>query len=199
MENCIKELAGDFAQECDAKPKTGVKRKWYANYDDVDFEATQLANKRTKVTLLVLKAGKKFYPADGNDKTSKVKHAIAIGDFTNGYIHTDEYNILYNGEAARERAQELAQGARVITISQKVDQGISGEIAFEIAGYESGMLILNDDYSSADNSGVRTVITATKAGEEENTGLKLFLLAGGSAATLTYLETNTYAAPDPEA
>lgn len=194
-ENCESKLLGDFIKKCGYRPKQGLRNKWYFNFDDVDREASQLANRGTKVSLLVLKVGAKLYKAGGNDKTNRINHALAVGDFGNGHIHTDGFTVLYNGEEERERVQELVEGARVGTIVEKVDTGVNGELTFEIAGYEAGMAITEHNYNSAENSGTVTVTVASKEGEEEATGLKLFLLAGGAEATRTFITTNTYVRP----
>jgi len=173
-EDCESKMAGGFVRKCGYKPKQGIKKKWYVNHDDIDQVATQKVNRGTKVTILVLKAGAKLYPAAGNDKSHKLNHALAVGDYGNGYIHTDGFTMLYRGESERERVQELVEGARVATISQKVDTGVNGELTFEIAGLESGMLITEDTWNSNENSGTTTVTVATKEGEEESTAVKLF-------------------------
>lgn len=198
-ETCDDKLSGGFAKKCGTRPKQGLKRKWYFNYDDVDRAATQLANKGTKISLLVLKAGKKLYQAAGTTKTLKAKHALAVLDFDRGYVHTDTLTILYHGEEERQRIQELVDGGRICSINDKVDSGVSGELSFDVFGYESGMSIINDDYDSSANSGTVTIAVATEKGEEESTGKKLFMLAGGLAATETFLTTNTYVPPvEPE-
>lgn len=182
-ESCDATLSGLFAKKCGHKPKQGVSKKWYFNTDDIDRGATLTANRGTKVTALVLKAGAKIYPAEGSSKTKKTKHALAVGDFANGYIHTDEFIVTYRGEEESERIQELVDGARVGTINKMVDTGLNGEISYRIAGLESGMDILNDDFDSTANSGATTLIVATKEGEEEGTGLKIFLMAEGDGTT----------------
>lgn len=175
-ESCDAKLSGLFARKCGHKPKQGVSKKWYFNTDDVDRTATLMVNRATKVTALVLKAGAKLYPAEGANKTKKVKHALSVGDFANGYIHTDEFIVTYRGEDEAERIQELVDGGRVGTINKMVDTGVNGETSYLIAGLESGMDIINDDFDSTANSGATTIIVATKEGEEEGTALKLFLM-----------------------
>lgn len=192
---CENRLAGEFVKKCGYRPKQGIRRKWYFNWEDVDRVATQTTNRGTKVTLLVLKTGKFFYLAGGNDKSHKGAHALSVLDFGNGFIHTDMYALLYRGENERQRLQELVEGARVCSIIEKVDGGVNGELTYEILGLESGMLITEDKWSTAENSGSVAITVATKAGEEENTGAKLFLLATGVDATATYITTNTYVAP----
>jgi hypothetical protein len=196
--SCESKLAGEFVRICGYKPKQGIKRKWAANWDDIDHVATQKANRNTKVTLLVMKTDKKFYVVGGNDKSHKGSHALAVGDYGNGYIHTDNINLLYRGENERERVQEIVDGARVVTLIEKVDGGEAGELSYEILGLESGMVITEDTWNSSENSGTTNLTLATKEGEEESTGAKLFLPAGGAADITTFLTANVYVAPDPE-
>jgi hypothetical protein len=194
-ETCDERLAGGFIKVCGYRPKQGVSRKWYINWDDIDKEATQKTNKGTKVTALVLKASAKIYPAQGNKKVSALEHSLAIKDFGNGYIHTDRFSVTYRGEKERERIQELVEGARVVTLVERVDTGISGELSFEIAGLESGMEITEDNFNSAADSGVTKLAVATKEGEEEATGIKLFQMTGGVSAIETWITTNEYVEP----
>lgn len=198
MAECDGKLAGNFVRKCGYKPKQGIKKKWYVNHEDIDQAATQKANKGTKVTTLVLKVGAKLYAAAGNDKSHKANHALSVLDFGNGYIHTDSFVVLYRGENERERIQELVEGGRVVTIVQKVDTGTNGELTYEILGLESGMVITEDNWNSSENSGTTTLTVATKEGEEESTGAKVFLLAAGVAATETWINTNTYVPPVEE-
>ena len=191
-ETCDSRLAGQFTQHCGYKSKQGLRKKWYFNWDDIDRVATQLVNKGTKISLLVLKPDTFLFAAQGTSKTLKAKHALAVLDFGNGYIHTDTLTIQYHGENERMRIQELVEGGRVGSINKKVDGGLNGELAFEVFGYESGMTIIEDNYDSAANSGTVTISVATEKGEEESTGKKLFLMAGGSAATETWITDNTY-------
>lgn len=191
-DTCDGKLAGQFTKVCGHRPKQGVSRKWYINWDDIDRTATQIANKGTKVTALVLKTGKKIYRAEGNKKTSSVESALAVKDFGNGYIHTDRFTILYKGEDQRLRVQDLVEGARVVTLIERVDKGVNGELSFEIAGLESGMEITEDNFNSAADSGVTKIAVATREGEEEATALKLFALTGGVTAIEAWIATSEY-------
>jgi len=192
-ETCDSNLAGQFVQHCGYKSKQGLRKKWYFNWDDVDRVATQLVNKGTKITTFVLKPDAFLFPAQGNSKTLKAKHALSVLDFGNGYVHTDTLTIQYHGENERLRIQELVEGGRVGSINKKVDGGLNGELAFEVFGYESGMTIIEDNYDSAANSGTVTISVATEKGEEESTGKKLFLMAGGAAATEDWITANEFA------
>ncbi|MEC4050665.1 hypothetical protein OX284_014595 [Flavobacterium sp. SUN046] len=193
-QTCDKKLTADFIKRCGYKSKQGLRRKWYINWEDVDRSATQLANMGTKITNLVLKQDAVIYKCEGTSKTLKAKHALSVLDFGNGYVHTDNLTLQYHGENERMRIQELVEGARIISINEKIDTGLAGELTFEIFGYESGMTIIEDNYDSSANSGVVTLGVATEKGEEENTGKKLFLMDDVDT-TLAWIEANTYVAP----
>lgn len=196
MSDCDSRLAGNFARVCGHKPKQGIVRKWYINWDDIDRTGTITANRGTKCTALVLKAGKKIYAAEGNDKAHKGAHALAVNDFGNGYIHTDNFTVAYRGEDQRERIQEIVDGARVVTLIENVDTGVAGELTYDLLGLEAGMKVTEDNWSSSENSGTSTLTVATAEGEEEATGKKLFLMTAGLAATTTWITTNEYAEPE---
>ena len=192
-DTCNTKLSKSFVKKCAHRPKQGIKRKWYFNWDDVDIAATQTANRGTKVTALVLVSGAKIYAAEGNVKTSKASHALTVGDYVNGYIHTDNFALLYRGEDERERIQELVDGGKVGTIIEKVDTGVAGELSFEIVGLESGMVITEDNWSSSENGGVTNLTVATREGEEESTGVKTWSETD-LAGTLAWIAANEYTA-----
>ncbi len=173
MGDCNRRLAGQFVRECTHRPKQGIADKWYFNYDDVDRAASTLTNRGTVINQLVLKSGAKLYRAEGNTKTSQASHSLSVSDFGNGYIHTDTYTVLYRGANERERIQELVDGAKVCTLIKKTDKGVSGELEYEVLGFESGMVVTEDNWNSKENSGITTLTVSTVEGEEEATGAKL--------------------------
>ncbi|WP_379964014.1 hypothetical protein [Epilithonimonas sp. UC225_85] len=195
MATCNDKLAKGFLKKCGYKPKAGHSGKYYINFDDIDRAATQLANKNTKVTAIVLKTSAKIYPAEGA-KLSKQLHTFVESDFGDGYTHTDEFIVLYRGDIEKENVQSLAEGTRVVTISKKLDGGLNGEITYEVAGLESGMKLKADTYDSSANSGTATIQVATDEGAEA-TGLKTFLMndeddEASLSATETWITTNLW-------
>ncbi|MCG8212926.1 hypothetical protein J2Q11_08690 [Tenacibaculum finnmarkense genomovar finnmarkense] len=191
-ENCETRLSKGFLKKCGYKPKQGIVKKWYFNWEDVDRVATQLANRGTKVSALVLKVGAKIYPAEGNGKTSKANHTLSIGEYGKGYIHTDNFTVLYRGDNESERIQELVDGGKVGTIIKRVDGGISGELTYGIVGYESGMEITEDVWSSSENGGTTALTVATNEGEDEGTAVKIWS-EGTLADTEAWITANEYA------
>jgi len=192
MADCVTNIANNFAKKCGVKPRAGIRKKYYINYEDIDHAATQLANGNNVITDLVLKTDAKIYEAEGNDKSHRANHSLNVGDFGNGYVHTDEFTPLYNGPEVREELQKISDGNRVVTLIQKVDGGEAGELAFEVLGYESGMVASADDWNSAENSGTRNYVVATKEGEEEATGAKLFYNETTPTTAQDFVDANLF-------
>lgn len=189
-ENCESKLTGAFRKKCGFAPKQGIEKKWYVNKEDIDYAATQLANRNTVISTLVLKEGAKIYPAEAPKTSNKqVVHALAVGDYSNGYTHTDTFVVTYQGENESERIQELVEGAKVITINKRVDG------TYIVAGFESGMAITNDDYDSNANSGTATLTVATEEGQEEATRVKIF----NQSDIENFITTNEYKESAPGA
>ncbi|GLB47755.1 hypothetical protein [Neptunitalea lumnitzerae] len=200
MATCDAKLSGMFARKCAHKPKQGIVKKWYFNWEDVDKVATTTVNSGTKVEALVLKAGSYLYPAEGNNKTSTANHALSVLDFGNGYIHTDGFTVMYRGEEESHRIQELVGGGRVCTLIKTVDSGESGELSYHILGLESGMLVTEDTWNASENSGTTTLTVATQEGEEESTGKKIFMMPVATADTAleeteAWITANEYVEP----
>ncbi len=190
VEKCESKLTGAFRKKCGHAPKQGIDKKWYLNRDEIDYEATQLANRGTTITTLVLKPEAKLYPAEAPKSSNKqVVHALSVGDFSNGYIHTDTFIVTNQGINESERVQELVDGAKVVTINKKT------EGTYIVAGFESGMSITNDDYDSNANSGTATLTVATEEGQEEGTRVKNLVMTDIE----TFITTNEFTEAEPGA
>lgn len=191
---CDLTMTAGFSSVCGYKPKQGILEKYYINLDDIDKAATILANSNNLITTLVLKAGKKIYQAEGNDKSHIAKASGVIGDYGNGVLHTDTLNIITRKIAEREQVQKIIDGARVVTLIKKVDGSDDGSTTYEILGFESGMKMSTYEWDSSANSGVATLEVASVEGEEEATPPKVFLDTD-LTTTETWITTNLYVAP----
>ncbi len=191
MPDCSSKITNAFIKKCGHKPKAGLVKKWYLNWEDIDRSASTTDKDGTVVTNFVLKQNSKLYPAESSSKLNKAAHELVAGDFGNGYKFTDDYPVLYRGEDEAEQIQKLTKGAKVCSIVQKVDGGLNGEITYAVLGFESGMALTTDTWNSAENSGVSNLTIATKEGEEESTGAKILNL-GTLAETEEWIAQNEY-------
>lgn len=193
--SCNTKLAKNFVQQCAHTPKKGVIKKWFINWDDIDFTATQTANEGTKVTAIVLNAGAKIYPAEGHQSASKADHALSRKGYGVTYIHKDSFQITYDGETERENIQKMTKG-RFVTIIERNDKGLSGELTYEVYGLEAGMLLTEDVKNTGENAGTRNITVSTQEDQEESTGAKLFMMLDGAendlTATKAWITSNTY-------
>lgn len=173
-----KKLTKNLVKNCTHAPKQGVGRKFAVAISDIDKTSTQLSADGTEVTTLVLESGAKVYELEGNVKVHGASFELVEKEFGDYYNHKDTYKITYRGAAQRARVQEMI-GGRFATIVQKIDTGDSGEIEWEILGYESGMKPKAHSADLAAGSGVATLELGTVEGEEEKTEPKLWTESTG--------------------
>lgn len=195
--SCDSKLANKFVQQCAHTPKKGIIRKWYINWEDIDFTGTQTANKGTKVTALVLNSGAKLYAAEGHEKAAKADHALSRKEYGVTYIHKDQFQVTYDGEEERENVQRMTKG-RFVTINERNDKGLAGELSYEIYGLEAGMVLTEDVKNTNENAGTRNITVSSQEDQEESTGAKLFMMMSGTpaennlAATTAWIAANVY-------
>jgi GTPase len=190
--SCTLKLSKEFARKCSYRPKQGVDKTIYlVNTEDIDKATTVLNTTKTSVTTLTLGTGAKLFKSEGNDKSHAVSSELVVSDFGNGMKHQLKVNVLYYGDAERAALQEIIDGARITAIVKKVDTGESGELSYEVYGFESGMVISEMSRSSSENAGVISFTLASKEGEEESTDAKIFMDTD-LATTEAWIESNTY-------
>ena len=202
--NCYPDLGGNFVVNCNHIPKAGILRKWIGIHDDIDQQATTIAENDTSgnvefgVNQLVLKANAAIYRVEGNDKVHKLKDEAAENDFVDGHIHTDTITFVDKSQAEFMRVNRM-KGRRFFSIVETVDSGGDGLTKFLIGGLESGMKMSANDFDTAENSATRTVELKTQENAlESKTVIPLFLTDGTAtdatpATTLTALEALEYA------
>lgn len=185
---CTSTLTKNFVENCTHSPKSGIVSKFIVNIADIDKSSSQVSADGTVVTALVLETGAKVYEVEGDERTNMGSFEFTSDEISEGYIHKDGIRIKYRGKEQRSRVKEMLRG-RFATILQKVDIGDSGEIEYEISGYESGMHVVAHSADFTANKGTATLEMQTKDGELESTEPKVWEEVGGID---TWLTTNTY-------
>lgn len=188
MADCTSKIAKGIVNDCSAKPKGGIVRKWAINWDDIDHEANEYTHLKNTVTRLTLKVGGQVYPMEGNDKTSDARQEFVKGDFFNGYRHFSVYRPLTNTGVNREEMQKVIDGGRIVTIEETLNKG---ELRYEIVGLEVGMTAEDDPRDLRENSSLREFTVATPEDELEDTGIKI-LDIDDTGGTSTWIESNVF-------
>ena len=169
MADCNELLTSGIIKDCDSiNAAVGVDKDLIiVNYDDFDFEATNLlANRETDnsnkneagLTNIELKAGAVQYPFEGTDYsvvpniTSEVKE-----DGDSWFLHTVALTVYNKTAEARKTLEQLA-GSRVIAIAVDRSTGL-----YELFGMDQGLKLASVEraYVGAQNSNFYTVTMAT--------------------------------------
>lgn len=195
--SCENKITKNIVRKCGYKPKAGLENVIHCvNTKEIDKALTQLSASKMSVTSLVLVDGAKIFRAEGAGKFPQGTTEMVKGDNGSSFKHGNTIRILYYGEEEREQLQNMIQDGRITTINEKKDKGESGELAFDILGFEGGMAVQSVAWNSNENDGVVVITLATEEGEEEATDRKIFMDTD-LATTKTWIETNTegYVAP----
>lgn len=197
--SCVNTLTDSFLRECAYKPKAGLEPDvWLVNLADIDKAVSQLATSGMLISTFALAAGKTLFKAEGAGNYPQGTVTLSQGDNGPNHIHGLTVRVLYYGEDERLQVKQMIDNGRFAAIVKKRDGGLSGELKYEVLGWESGMQVESMTWSSNENNGVRELVLATKEGEEESTDAKLFVDTD-LATTESFLETNTfgYVPPGP--
>lgn len=188
MANCDYTLATNIAEDCSNPMVNGLKSIGYiGNFDDLDKSgSTRTGN---KITTLALKDDAKLVKVYQAGKTpfNGTNSALVVGDYKNKFTKTVNFVIFENGAAATENIVDKLANGKFFFVLENNYQGVSGDGAFEVVGYENGASaaeITNAKYD--DNVGGAWVCSMT---EESAPTSGVFMLAtGGVEATRTALE-----------
>ena len=193
MATCDSLLATSFLRNCEHPySQAGIKNKWYVNLDDIDKSRTVFDPTKGKIliTSLALKDEAVLYKVEGVKSTTSASYSLSVMDYGNGYIHTDKYTLQDRGVDHLLGLAQLARGARIVSIVERVDAGENQQAAFWVYGYGSGMQLSEHTGGTLDNGGNDLITLSTMEGEEEYTPPKLLVIEDYEK-TLNWLNEHT--------
>lgn len=145
---CLVGLNDDIGFDC-TKSIAGLENDvLLLNWLDVDRNQTQWNESKTRITNLVLKAGKRGYLAKGRKKFingfSRIKK--------NGFEHGVSIRIAEISDNSLEQINRAVKSGLYIAIVEVLDKGKNGNNAFEILGYDYGLRAVEGQrvYNEAD-------------------------------------------------
>lgn len=135
--NCLNIGANLIAANCDNPAVAGTgKRVVLLNYDDVDRALSVEAN--NVISSIVMKATKKGYKFESLGDSTLGESSLNKGTYFNTWKHDLTLRIFAKTEPAKDFANKLA-GSKVIAIVENNEIGASGELKYEVYGFESGL------------------------------------------------------------
>lgn len=171
--DCSKIQVG-FAQEsCSALavPGTG-SRVILISYSDIDKTKSVVAD--NVISSLVLKLGAKGYEVDSLPNATVGSDSINVGTYVRTHAHNVIVRIFQKSEAAKKFVNGLTN-AKVVAIVENNEHGASGDVKYEVYGWDSGLGLsdLTTGTDMADNV-VYQATLASDSGALENTLPKSF-------------------------
>jgi hypothetical protein len=136
---CAK-VARDKAINCDDKLSGGVKDVLYLfNYDDI-IDVTYSVSSPQTVTGIVLASGARGYRWEGKNNSIAPETAFKRGTYVENFEHKLAFILFSNTEEDKEDVEALGAGRYVGIVENNLRRG-SANVAFEIYGIDSGMLV----------------------------------------------------------
>lgn len=194
--NCESKLSADIQKDCDNKPKAGIEVNVVLyNRDDVDFSTSTIDGSNDMIiTNLATTSGTTGYLIEG------VKQAMGVSfEMVKKEESFDMYRHVFNGvvlapSASNKKAlDQIGDGGRYIAIVEKKWKGASDADAFEVLGWDSGLVIAEMSQNSKEADGIIRFVLASEDGYEEDK-MPRTLLETDYATTKTAFD-NKFATP----
>lgn len=178
--DCSKIQVGFSQEACQdlAVPGT-TPRVILVNFSDIDRSKSVVTD--NVLTSLVLKQGTKGYEVDSRPNATVGSDSVNVGTYVRTHAHSLVVRIFQKSEAAKKFVNGLTN-AKVVAIVENNEHGASGEVKYEVYGWDSGLSIseLTTGTDMADN----VVYQATLSSDSnalENTLPKSFYMENEAA------------------
>ena len=167
--NCEEKLTAAIQKDCDNKPKGGIEvGVIFYNFDDLDKANTTFDANDMIITNLATKSGTTGYLLDGIKQVNSASfELIKNEEGFDKYRHLFAGVILAPSAANKKRLDEIASGGRFVVIIEKKWKGSSQADAFEILGYDAGLVISTVVWNTKESDGVIKFEVASEEGFEE--------------------------------
>ena len=154
--NCEDKLTAAIAKDCNNKPTGGVEvNAVFINFDDIDKGSSTLDANELIITSLATNSGTQGYFIEGIKQTNAISfELVKKEDSFDMYKHTFAGVILAPSALNKALLREIASGGRYVVVVEKKWKGIDDEDAFEVLGWDVGMVISTIVYGSKESDGV---------------------------------------------
>jgi len=168
--NCEDKLAADIIKDCDNKPIGGLEvSAVLINFDDIDKATSTLdaANDLIITNLSTLSTTSGF-ALEGIKQTNGASfELVKKEDSFDAYKHLFSGVILTPSAANKKSMANIASGGRYVVVVEKKFKGASQAEAFEVLGWDSGLVISTLVWNSKESDAVIKFELASEDGYEE--------------------------------
>lgn len=158
--NCSDITANLIAAVCGKQALAGTGQKVILiNFEDIDKTLSEVVG--DVINSIVLKSGKHAYAFTSLEDSTVGDFALNKGTYFNSWNHNLPLNIFTKSEASK-KFMNLSAGARVVAVVENKEIGTAsvggvvatGEVKYEVYGWDSGLELLEATGSTAIADGV---------------------------------------------
>lgn len=168
--NCEEKLTSDIQKDCDNKPKGGIEvGVVFINFDDIDKANSTLDGTNDLIiTNLQTKSGTTGYLLEGIKQVNGASFELVKNE--EGF---DKYKHMFSGVVLAPSAEnkkalaEIASGGRYVVVVEKKWKGDAQADAFEVLGWDVGLVISTVVWNTKESDGVIKFEMASEDGFEE--------------------------------
>lgn len=168
--NCEDKLSADIIKDCDNKPIGGLEvSAVLINFEDIDKSASTLdATNDLIITNLATASSTSGFSLEGIKQTNGASFELVVKEDTfDAYKHLFSGVILTPSAANKKAMAEIASGGRYVVVVEKKFKGEDQAEAFEVLGWDSGLIISTLVWNSKESDGVIKFELASQDAYEE--------------------------------
>ena len=182
-------LDADIINDCNDKSSAGLEvNVVIIKREDIDYAASTYDEATGTITTLICKTGKTGYALQGiNEVLGASSELVPKEDSFDKHKHLFSGVILYPSAINKRLANNLTDDLYVVTV-EKLYKGLAMKDAFEVLGWDSGLVISTLVWNTKESDGVIKFELASEDGYEEPEMTCNNLELGTYAATKTAFE-----------
>jgi hypothetical protein len=166
--NCEEKLTADILKDCDNKASGGIEvNVVLINFDDID-KATSVTDANGVITNLSTKSGTSGFFVEGVKQVQGASaELVKKEDGFDKYTHLFSGVVLSPSAENKKSLSEIASGSSYVAVIEKKWKGDAQEDAFEVLGWDVGLVISTVVWNTKESDGVIKFELASEEGFEE--------------------------------
>jgi len=168
--NCEEKLASAIQRDCDNKPQGGIEvNVLLINWDDIDRATSTLdATNDLLITNLATASGTQGYMVEGIKQAQGAMFELVKKEESFDMYRHNFMGVVLNPSVANKKSlANIASGGRYVAVVEKKWKGASDADAFEVLGWDSGLVISEMAWNTKESDGIIKFALASEDGFEE--------------------------------
>ncbi len=165
-----KTITSGFTFVCNRTPKKGiVQNVRLINKSDIDYSATVFGTNPLVIESIVLNSGKSAFDFEGVKTLMNAKWNVVEKE--NAFDKVSHEVMVYCSDISpttKTEIQSMINDSELVAIVENKERGVAGENAYEVYGYENGLVLAKDTAFDANEDGGLPMTLRSVEDMEEN-------------------------------